>query len=147
MSEIPILSTSVFFIAQQRYRPLSNIVYLQDILFRFHLWYKKTEMCPSTPPLLHPSALPVMVSSDQYRPYLLLSPPLLPPPAHIYAFPVSLPWKCHKKGVTIAVYCGFNRWAQLITQNSAHHGEYWMTCEPLWSPCRRLKQTAHAACA
>lgn len=106
MSEIPILSklslyTSVFFIAQQRYRPLirSNIVYLQDILFRFHLWYKKTpEMCPP-----HPSIIASLCPANNgfQWPVSPLSPfitPAVSPPTHIYAFPVSLPWKCHKKG-------------------------------------------------
>lgn len=76
-------------------------------------------------------------SNGLQRPISPLSPflspaPLAPTPnsAYIYAFPVRLPWRSHKRRVTIAVYCGFNRWAQLITQKSPHHEEYWMTCEP-----------------
>lgn len=34
--------------------------------------------------------------------------------------PVQLPWNYNKR-VTITVYCRFNRWGQLITQNSLHH--------------------------
>lgn len=118
--------------------------------FVFIFDIKKTEMCF---PHHHPSMIAsIWPASNGFQSPISsalspLSPPLSPSSRSHFCVPVSLPWKCHKKGVTIAVYCGFYRWAQLITQNSAHHGEYGMTCEPLWSPCRQLKQTAHAGYA